>query len=157
MNTVVLLSPEIPQNTGNIARTCAVTGTSLHLVGSLGFSIDEKQARRAGLDYWDYVSMQYFENMENHLTELLNSMDSIYLLSSHGKEFYSEKNFTLPTCLVFGNEGSGTPQHIMELFEARNAMLRIPMLEERRSLNLAVSVSIVLYEVLRQQKFDKLV
>lgn len=176
MNTVVLLAPEIPQNTGNIARICAVTGTRLHLVGKLGFSLDEKRARRSGLDYWDFVSIEHFEDMDEYMrreaarwTEAEQSaktissntsdqeLGSAYLFSTKAPMDYTECNFSAPLRLFFGNESSGAPPQVMEHFRARRALARIPMLPERRSLNLAVSVGIVLYDALRRGGFSGLV
>lgn len=162
MNTVVLLAPEIPQNTGNIARICAVTGTRLHLVGKLGFSLDEKRARRSGLDYWDFVSIEHFEDMDEYLRREAQNIfgqqeGSAYLFSTKAPMNYTECNFSAPLRLFFGNESSGAPPQVMEHFRARRALARIPMLPERRSLNLAVSVGIVLYDALRRGGFSGLV
>ncbi len=151
MNTVVLLSPEIPQNTGNIVRLCAVTGTQLHLVGKLGFSLQDKYLKRAGLDYWDSVIIKHFPDIIKYFETCI--YEQSYLLSSKVDQIYSSVAYPSHVILFFGNEGSGTPYDIMKEFIKRKRALTIPMKKEQRCINLAVSVGIVLYEVLRQHMF----
>ncbi len=145
---VVLVEPEIPQNTGSIARTCAATGSSLHLVGKLGFSIDEHAVKRAGLDYWDKVDVVTHASFEAF--ELALQPKQVFIFSSTGKVPYTEAPF-LPGCaLVFGKETGGLPPAILERY--CDSLYGIPTLPEIRSLNLSNAVSIVVYECLRSLK-----
>lgn len=146
---IVLYQPEIPHNTGNIARTCAVTGSVLHLVKPLGFSVEDKYLKRAGLDYWPLVEIHYHENFQ----ELLGVYPekTFYYVTTKGNKFYHEVAFTSEDFLVFGKETAGLPK---ELLEANfDNCIRIPMINDVRSLNLANAVSIVLYETWRQTGF----
>lgn len=145
---IVLVEPEIPYNTGNIARTCAVTGTALHLVKPLGFSVDDKHLKRAGLDYWHLVEIYYYDSFEELRSKHNNQF---YYVTTKGKKFYSEVCYGSEDFLVFGKETAGLPRTLLEA-EPENC-LRIPMVNDVRSLNLANSVSIVLYEAWRQQNF----
>lgn len=151
MFNIVLFQPEIPQNTGNIVRTCAVTGSVLHLIKPLGFKIDEKSVKRAGLDYWDSVKINVYENFYEFLHK--NENANIYLLTSKGDRRYCDVSFKDGDYLVFGQETKGLPKEIHEMFKNRN--LRIPMLdnEKARCLNLSNSVCVVLYEALRQNNY----
>ena len=146
---VVLYQPEIPQNTGNIARTCAVTGTSLHLIRPLGFSLEEKHLKRAGLDYWQHLDLHVHESLE----ELWNLYPdrNFYYISTRGKKIYASVCFGPDDFIVFGRETAGLPARLLEAKGEHT--LRIPMGEGLRSLNLANSVALVLYEALRQQGF----
>lgn len=151
---IVLFQPEIPQNTGNIARTCAATGAKLHLIKPLGFSIDEKSVKRAGLDYWELLEITTYENAEEFFEK--NSGGNFYFSSTKASKTYTEFKFKENDYLVFGRETSGLPDWIME--EYSENLMRIPMvdLEKARSLNLSNAVAIVLYEALRQNDFEKL-
>lgn len=144
---VALIEPEIPPNTGNIARLCGATFTSLHLVGKLGFRTDEKAVRRAGLDYWDKVDIHYHRNIEA-LYDALPQCRFLYL-STKASGVYSDWHFLPNDCLVFGRETRGLPEELLQ--DNWDRCLRIPMPNAQiRSLNLATSVGIVLYEALRQ-------
>jgi tRNA (cytidine/uridine-2'-O-)-methyltransferase len=146
---VVLVEPEIPANTGNVARTCAVTGAELHLVRPLGFSIDDRQLKRAGLDYWHLLKIFVHDSFD-HL-KLDYPGGRFYFLSTRGKRFYSQISFGKDDFIVFGRETAGLPGGILEGNE--DYTLRIPMLDCSRSLNLSNSVALVLYEALRQQSY----
>ena len=149
---VVLYQPEIPQNTGNIARTCAVTGTPLHLIRPLGFSLAEKQVKRAGLDYWQHLDLHVYDSLEDLWNRYPEA--TFYYISTRGKVFYTCAPFAPGDFLVFGRETAGLPP---DLLAAREQFtLRIPMGKNVRSLNLANSVALVLYEALRQQGFPGL-
>lgn len=146
---VVLVEPEIPPNTGNISRTCAVTGTTLHLVEPLGFSLDEKHLKRAGLDYWHHLDLQ----KHHSLAAFMNSIDQekCWLLTTKGKISYTDIEYGPDDYLIFGKETAGLPESLRLSMPER--CIRIPMGEQVRSLNLSNSVAIVLYEALRQQGF----
>ncbi len=149
---VVLVEPEIPQNTGNIARTCAAIGATLHLVKPLGFDISEKAVRRAGLDYWDKLDIIVYESLDDFKQKI--KTDDFYLLSTKSKKYYTEVNYTKDSYIIFGPESRGLPEsYILENFEHA---VRIPMRENLRSLNLSNSVAIVAYEVERQIDFYNL-
>ncbi|MBO0799882.1 MAG: tRNA (cytidine(34)-2'-O)-methyltransferase [Blastocatellia bacterium] len=144
---VALIEPEIPPNTGNIARLCAATYTKLHLVGKLGFRVDEKSVRRAGLDYWDAVDIQYHRDIES-LQRSLSGCRFLYF-STKAERIYTEIHYRQDDCLVFGRETRGLPEELLRANWENS--LRIPMPNTRvRSLNLATSVGIALYEALRQ-------
>jgi len=149
---IVLYQPEIPPNTGNIARTCACTGASLHLIRPLGFSTDEKALRRAGLDYWDKLDIHYYDNLEELLTEYDDS--NFYYATKFADNYHDEINYETDDFLVFGRETAGLPDYILE--DHPKQCIRIPMKENIRSFNLANSVSIVLYEALRQNDWPDL-
>ena len=149
---VVLVEPEIPQNTGNIARTCAAIGATLHLIKPLGFDISEKAVRRAGLDYWDKLNIIVYENLDE-FKEKIKTKD-LYLLSTKAKKLYSEVKYTKDSYIVFGPETRGLPEnYILENFDRA---VRIPMREGIRSLNLSNSVAIVAYEAEKQINFEGL-
>jgi len=150
---IVLYEPEIPYNTGNIARTCAVTGSRLHLIKPLGFSVEDKYLKRAGLDYWDLLDIHYYENYKDFIDK--NNIKNIYYLTTKGGKWYTEANYTDEVYLVFGKETAGLPRDILE--ENYDKCLRIPMIaiEKARSLNLSNAVAIVVYEALRQLGFPK--
>ena len=144
---VVLVEPEIPQNTGNIARLCAATGSTLHLVGKLGFSIDEKAVRRAGLDYWHLVSVKEHPDLAACLTDIASS-DPPLLFTTKSTNNYLHAPYGAGNALVFGKETKGLPASIMETYAHRQYSIPTAV-DSVRSLNLANSVSIVLYEALR--------
>ncbi len=141
---VVLYEPEIPQNTGNIARLCACTGASLYLVGKLGFSLSSKYTKRAGLDYWDSVDLHKVESMNELYNKLPNSR--FYYLTTKSKKLYTDIKFQDGDCLVFGPETRGLPQE----YVMKDTAITLPMKEGQRSLNLSNSVAITVYEVIRQ-------
>lgn len=143
---IVLIEPEIPQNTGNIARLCACTGANLFLVGKLGFSLSDKYTKRAGLDYWDNVNIQKFDTLEQ-LQEKFKDATFYYLTTKSKKSFFDAK-FKENDFLVFGPETRGLSEKLLD--ENQETAITIPMLEGQRSLNLSNSVSIVLYEAIRQ-------
>ena len=149
---IVLVEPEIPQNTGNISRTCSVTGTALHLVRPLGFSVDDRQLKRAGLDYWSELTLFYHDSIEE-LWEMYPEGRFFYL-STHAEKTYTETQFRDGDFLVFGKETAGLGPKILS--KHMDTALRIPMGENMRSLNLSNSVAIVLYEALRQNGFPQL-
>jgi len=143
---VILVRPEIPQNAGNIARTCAVTGTKLTFVRPLGFNFSSRQLKRAGLDYWDDLDFRILDELELR--------ESFYFFSTKGKRPYTEIAFEQDTQLIFGSESAGLPPEIHEQWP--DQFYTIPMLPGARSLNLSNSVAIVLYEALRQNQFREL-
>ena len=149
MFNIVLVEPEIPQNTGNIVRTCHATGCRLHLVRPLGFEISDRYLKRAGLDYWDEVEIFYYDSFE----ELKNKFPSsrFWYFTTKGLFRHSEVKFNEGDFLVFGKETKGLPEEL--LIKNRKSCLRIPMIGETRSLNLSNSVAIAVYEGLRQQDF----
>lgn len=146
---IVLHEPEIPQNTGNIARTCACTGTVLHLIEPLGFSIDEKHVRRAGLDYWSDVEIHTYPDFETFLQK--NPGIRLYLATTKAARRYTDVVYQPDDFIMFGKETAGIPEPILKAHQ--KGCIRIPMLEHFRSLNLSNSVAIVLYEALRQMDF----
>jgi tRNA (cytidine/uridine-2'-O-)-methyltransferase len=149
---IALVEPEIPQNTGNIARTCAATGTGLHLVKPLGFSIDDRYLKRAGLDYWDKVLISLNDSFE----ELREKYAGVpfYFASTKAGHAYTDVTFPEDCFLVFGKETAGLPEALLEA--NLDNCIRIPMRPGIRSLNLSNSVAVILYEVLRQQNFKNL-
>lgn len=149
---VVLVEPEIPANTGNIARTCAVTGTALHLVRPLGFSTEDKYLKRAGLDYWHLVDIRYYDSFAEVAQKY--PQHSFFFVSTRGERLYTEVTYAWDSFLVFGKETQGLPRDL--LAANKEKCVRIPMINRARSLNLANSVAIVLYEALRQHGFPGL-
>lgn len=149
---VVLLEPEIPSNTGNIGRTCCATGTTLHLIKPLGFSLSEKALKRAGMDYWDKLDVRVYVDFEDFLEK--NPGAKLYMATTKAHRTYDEVSYGPEDYIMFGAESKGIPEEILVAHE--DACIRIPMNDEIRSLNLANSVAIVLYEALRQQHFDGL-
>ena len=147
---IVLVEPEIPGNTGNIARLCAATGASLHLVRPLGFSVDDRYLKRAGLDYWHLVDIHYYDSVGEVLAAYPDAPR--FLLTTHAHRSYTRVEYTKDSLLIFGKESAGLPEAFRMAHE--DECIRIPMVPEARSLNLANSVSIVLYEALRQVHFD---
>lgn len=152
MNHIVLYAPEIPQNTGAIARTCAATGTVLHLIKPLGFDISDAAVKRAGLDYWHLVDVRVYENLEDYFEK--NGDENLWLLSTKAPRSYAETDFSAGVTLMFGRETSGLPEELMTRYLDRS--VRIPMKPRARSLNLAASAGIILYDALRQQGFPGL-
>ncbi len=147
---VVLHEPEIPSNTGNIGRTCKATGTVLHLIKPLGFKLDEKSLKRAGLDYWQDLDVRVYENYQDFLDR--NPGARIFMATTKGHHTYDEVEYRPDDYLMFGKETAGIPEEI--LVENEDRCIRIPMNESIRSLNLANSVAVVLYEALRQNRFE---
>ena len=153
---VVMVEPEIPQNTGNIARTCAAIGAKLHLVHPLGFSISEKAVKRAGLDYWDKVEIEEHNSFSEFLKKYKPEENNMFFATTKGKHVYSEPNYSKmeEVFLLFGKETKGLPEDILQKYIDKT--IRIPMRNNLRSLNLSNSVAIVVYEVLRQKEFKNL-
>ena len=153
---IVLVEPEIPQNTGNIARTCAALGAKLHLVYPLGFSISEKQVKRAGLDYWDKLEIEEHINFKTFLEKYNPEENSMFFVTTKGKQIYSEPDYKSfnEVFLLFGKETKGLPEDILQKYIDKT--IRIPMREGLRSLNLSNSVAIVAYDVERKCNFDNL-
>lgn len=147
---VVLYEPEIPANTGNIGRTCVATGTRLHLIEPLGFRLNEKEIKRAGMDYWKDLDVMTYVNYEDFLSK--NPSAKIYMASTKAPQVYTEASYEPDCYIMFGKESAGIPEEI--LLQNQETTVRIPMIGDIRSLNLANSVSIVLYEALRQNQFD---
>jgi tRNA (cytidine/uridine-2'-O-)-methyltransferase len=148
---IVLVEPQIPQNTGNISRTCAVTGASLHLIKPLGFEVSDKKLKRAGLDYWHELNISYYDGLDEFF---LKNSGEFYFFSTKGENIYSEVSFSEDCWLFFGREDAGLPESL--LAENSDRCLRIPMRPTLRSLNLSNSVAIAAYEVLRQRGFPGL-
>lgn len=149
---IVLIEPEIPQNTGNIARTCAATGAKLHLVEPMGFKIDDKKLKRAGLDYWHLLDITYYSSTEDFFNK--NPDGSFYYFSTKAKHTHTEVIYPDKTFIVFGKETAGLPEKL--LFDNPDTTVRIPMISEARSLNLSNAVAIGTYEVLRQWNYPAL-
>ena len=153
---IVMVEPEIPQNTGNIARTCAAIGAKLHLVKPLGFEITDKYLKRAGLDYWDKLEIEEHENFEEFLNKYPPENTNMYFVTTKGKKVYSDVDYSKfdEIFVLFGKETKGLPEDILKKYF--NNAIRIPMRENLRSLNLSNSVAIVVYDILRQANFDGL-
>ena len=149
---IVLHEPEIPQNTGNISRTCAATGASLHLIEPLGFEITDARLTRAGLDYWQYLDLHYYKNLEDFYEK--NPDGAFYYFTTKAPRAYTEIEYPDNVYLIFGKETKGLPEPLLEKNLER--CVRIPMLENLRSLNLSNSAAIAVYEVLRQKNFEGL-
>mgnify|MGYP004683167469 CR=1 FL=1 len=149
---IVLYEPEIPANTGNIGRTCAATGTSLHLIEPLGFSLSEKALKRAGMDYWKDLDVHTYVNWEDFCEK--NPGVKIYYATTKARHVYSEVDYESDCYIMFGKESAGIPEEI--LAHNKDRCVRIPMLSEIRSLNLSNSVAVVLYEALRQNDFSQM-
>lgn len=148
---IVLVEPQIPQNTGNIARTCAITGARLHLVGPMGFTVDDTKLKRAGLDYWDKLDISYYDGLEDFFSK--NEGDFFYF-TTKGLHRHSDVSYPDGCYLVFGREDAGLPEKL--LFDNPGTAIRIPMRPTLRSLNLSNSVAIGVYEVLRQWDYPDL-
>lgn len=151
---IVLVEPEIPQNTGNIARTCAVIGASLHLIRPLGFELTEKWVRRAGLDYWDKVSVTEYDNLDAFFTLHPEAEQELWLATTKAPHCYTDVHYTSDCWLFFGKETAGLPEPLLLRFRER--CVRIPMLPQVRCLNLSNSVAVLAYEALRQNNFPGL-
>lgn len=149
---IVLVEPEIPQNTGNIARTCAVTGSRLHLVRPLGFSTSDKYLRRAGLDYWDKLDISYYDNLDDFFDK--NKGARFFYATTKAVQSYDQPGYKIDDYFLFGKETAGLPEKLLK--ENLDKCIRIPMKNELRSLNLSNSVSIIIYEALRQNNFINL-
>ncbi len=150
---VVLYRPEIPPNTGNIIRLCANTGAQLHLIHPLGFSLDEKKLRRAGLDYHEWATVTEHDSFDDFYA--IAKPERIFLCTTHGKQFHTQPHYQAGDYLLFGQETRGLPQEIHQRFPTEQK-IRIPMLAESRSMNLSNSVAVILYEALRQLDFGGL-
>ena len=152
MVNIVLVEPEIPHNTGAIARTCAATGARLHLVKPLGFDISDKMVKRCGLDYWHLVDISVYENISEYFEK--NGDKNIWLATTKGSRPYTDADLSGDLSLLFGKETAGLPAWLREQYPDR--CIRIPMISEARSLNLSNSVAVIAYEALRQQNFPGL-
>ena len=152
MMHIVLHEPEIPQNTGNIVRTCKSTGSTLHLIEPMGFAIEDKKLKRAGLDYWQDMEIHIYENFESFCED--NPKARLWLFTTHGNLLYHRAEYRDGDYLVFGKETAGLAKSIREQYPDR--CLRIPMVKDNRSLNLSNAVAITLYEALRQTGFEKM-
>ena len=149
---IVLYEPEMPANTGNIGRTCVATGTRLHLIEPLGFVLNDKMVKRAGMDYWDDLDVTRYDDWNDFLER--NPDAKLYYATTKGKHVYSDVSYEDDCYIVFGKESAGIPEEI--LVEHPGECVRIPMMGETRSLNLSNSVAIVLYEALRQNHFEQM-
>ena len=149
---IVMVEPEIPQNTGNVARTCAATGARLHLVGKMGFTPDDKKLKRAGLDYWYLLDITYYDTMEEFFEK--NQGGNFFYFSTKAQKRHSDVKYPDNTYLVFGKETAGLPEEL--LFANADKCVRIPMIDEARSLNLSNAVAIGVYETLRQWDYPQL-
>lgn len=151
MLNIVLLEPEMPANTGNIGRTCCATGTRLHLIEPMGFKINDKTLKRAGLDYWDKLDVTIYDCYEDFLERNPEARDRMYMATTKARQNYTDVSYEPDAYIMFGKESAGIPEEI--LVNAEETAIRIPMNQEIRSLNLSNSVAIVLYEALRQNRF----
>jgi tRNA (cytidine/uridine-2'-O-)-methyltransferase len=149
---IVLVEPEIPQNTGNIARTCAATGARLHIVKPMGFAIDDKKLKRAGLDYWYLLDLTYYENMDDFFEK--NPDGNYFFFTTKAQHTHSDVTYTDKSFLIFGKETKGLPEEL--LLEHPEECVRIPMIDDARSLNLSNAVAIGTYEALRQMGYPTL-
>ena len=154
MMNIVLLEPEMPANTGNIGRTCVAVGARLHLIEPLGFKLSEKAVKRAGLDYWDKLDVRVYSDYREFLERCPDAPGKMYFATTKAHQVYSDVSYEPDCYLMFGKESAGIPEEI--LVENESRCVRIPMWGDIRSLNLANSVAIVLYEALRQQGFENL-
>ncbi len=149
---IVLVEPEIPQNTGNIARTCAATGARLHIVKPMGFTIDDKKLKRAGLDYWYLLDLTYYENMDDFFEK--NPDGKYFFFTTKAQHTHSDVTYTDKSYLIFGKETKGLPEEL--LLQHPDECVRIPMIDDARSLNLSNAVAIGVYEALRQMGYPAL-
>lgn len=149
---IVLVEPQIPQNTGNIARTCAATGARLHLVKPMGFTVDDKKLKRAGLDYWYLLDITYYESLDDFFGK--NKDGNFFYFTTKGRKLYSDTEYPDNSYLVFGREDAGLPEELLKANPDR--CVRLPMIDEARSLNLSNTVAVGVYEVLRQWNFPEL-
>ncbi len=150
---IVLVEPEIPQNAGNIVRTCAVTGAKLHMVKPLGFEVSDKYLKRAGLDYWHFVDISYYDSIEEVMDKYYNG-NNFYFFSTKAKKIHSDATYNDGDFLVFGKETKGLPEPLLE--KHYSECVRLPMMNECRSLNLSNSVCVGVYEALRQLGYPNL-
>ena len=148
---IVLVEPQIPQNTGNIARTCAATGARLHLVKPMGFSVDDKKLKRAGLDYWHLLDISYYENLEDFFAK---NPGPFYFFTTKGRRIHSQVTYPDNSYLVFGREDAGLPEEL--LYQHPDWCVRLPMITQARSLNLSNTVAVAVYEALRQWGYPAL-
>jgi len=148
---IVMVEPEIPQNTGNVARTCAATGARLHLVGPMGFKIDDKKLKRAGLDYWHFLDITYYDNIDEFFEK---NKGDFFFFTTKAQHTYSDISYPDNCYLLFGKETKGLPEEL--LLKNGEKCVRVPMIEGARSLNLSNTVAIATYEVLRQWQFPEL-
>jgi len=152
---IVLHEPEIPQNTGNIARTCAATGASLHIIRPMGFEIDDRKLKRAGLDYWDKLDITYYDDYNDFLKKRPDAIGNTYFFTTKAPKSYTEvTEYPDNVFIMFGKETKGLPEDM--LYENKDFCVRIPMRDTIRSLNLSNSVAIAIYEIIRQKGFDGL-
>ena len=149
---IVLHEPEIPQNTGNIARTCAATGAALHLIRPLGFTIDDKKLKRAGLDYWHHLDITYYDGLEDFYAKNPNA--KVYYFTTKAKHVYTQITYPDPVFIMFGKETKGLPEDL--LYAHPEECVRLPMRDGLRSLNLSNTVAVAVYEILRQGNFEGL-
>ncbi len=149
---IVLLEPEIPYNTGNIGRTCVTTGSSLHIIKPIGFSLDEKSVRRAGLDYWKHLDLHVYESFEAFMSK--NNNPRVFMGTTKAKQRYDQVAYDKDSFIMFGKESAGIPEELLLLH--KEDCIRIPMIADTRSLNLSNAAAIVLYEALRQVDFEGL-
>ena len=154
MLNIVLLEPEMPANTGNIGRTCCATGTRLHLIEPMGFKINDKTLKRAGLDYWEKLDVTVYDCLEDFFVENEAAAGKMFMATTKAKKIYSDVSYPEDAYIMFGKESAGIPEEL--LLEYQETAIRIPMNEEIRSLNLSNSVAIVLYEALRQNGFGSM-
>ena len=154
---IVMVEPEIPQNTGNIARTCAITGAKLHLVHPLGFKLDEKSLKRAGLDYWDKLDIEEHNSLEEFLNKYKPEANHMFFATTKGKTKYTDIDYSQmkEVFVLYGKETKGLPEWLLKKY-LNTQTIRIPMLPTLRSLNLSNSVAIITYEILRQHHFEDL-
>ena len=152
MFNIVLVEPEIPQNTGNIARTCAATGCVLHIVRPMGFEIDDRKLKRAGLDYWYLLDIRYYDGLDDFFEK--NKGGRFFYATTKAPAVYSDVQFRDGDYILFGKETKGLPEEL--LYAGRERCIRIPMIDDARSLNLSNSVAVVIYEALRQTGFSGL-
>ena len=154
---IVMVEPEIPQNTGNIARTCAITGAKLHLVHPLGFDISEKAVKRSGLDYWDKLEIEEHNSLNEFLEKYNPENNNMFFATTKGKTKYTDINYSKmdEVFVLYGKETKGLPEWLLEKY-LNEKTIRIPMLPTLRSLNLSNSVAIITYEILRQHNFEDL-
>ena len=148
---IVLVEPEIPQNAGNIARTCAATGARLHLVGPMGFTIDDKKLKRAGLDYWHFLDITYYQNIDEFF---IKNSGEFFFFTTKARHVYSDIEYPDGAYLFFGKETKGLPEELLLKYPER--CVRLPMINNARSLNLSNTVAVATYEVLRQWDFPEL-
>ena len=154
---IVMVEPEIPQNTGNIARTCAITGAKLHLVHPLGFDISDKAVKRAGLDYWDKLEIEEHDSLEKFLEKYTPEKYNMFFATTKGKHVYSDIDYSQmkEVFVLYGKETKGLPEWLLKRY-LNTKTIRIPMLPTLRSLNLSNSVCVITYEILRQKNFENM-